>query len=161
EGDVVWIGGYYHWDDDRNDFLWVSGCWRTKPPGREWVPGYWREQGEQWQWVPGFWTEPAPQQAVAKEVVYQPEPPAPPAVAPPGMLYAPVVVDTVVVGPRFVYTPVYAVSDAVVLDAMFVRPACCHYYFGDYYGDCYRDRGFVSCVVYSRTHYEPIVVYRT
>ena len=43
EGDVVWIGGYYAWDDDRADFLWVSGCWRIKPENKEWVPGYWRE----------------------------------------------------------------------------------------------------------------------
>src|SRR5438552_44672 len=31
EGDVVWIGGYWAWDDDRTDYLWVSGCWRNKP----------------------------------------------------------------------------------------------------------------------------------
>jgi len=225
EGEVIWIAGYHHWDDDRNDYLWVSGCWRIKPPGRDWVPGYWREQGEQWQWVPGFWTETAAQQAAGKEVVYHPEPPAPPAVAPPGpppnadsfyvpghwvwngdryawragywahvqpgyiwvpahyrwtpygyvhiagywdlavarrgMLYAPVVVNTVVVGPRFVYTPTYAVADTIVLDAMFIRPNCCHYYYGDYYGPRYRDLGYETCVVYSRTHYEPIVVYRT
>src|SRR5437867_2448331 len=34
DGDVVWINGYWAWDDDRNDFLWVSGIWRTPPPGR-------------------------------------------------------------------------------------------------------------------------------
>src|SRR4051812_2159217 len=45
EGDAVWIGGYWAYDDDRQDFLWVSGCWRTLPPGRQWVAGYWREQG--------------------------------------------------------------------------------------------------------------------
>ena len=44
EGDVVWIGGYYAWDDDRGDYMWVSGCWRTKPAGKEWVPGYFREE---------------------------------------------------------------------------------------------------------------------
>src|ERR1043165_6602306 len=45
EGEVVWIGGYWSWDDDRVDSLWVSGCWRAKPTGKEWVPGYWREVG--------------------------------------------------------------------------------------------------------------------
>src|SRR5947209_6439232 len=34
EGDVVWIGGYWHWDDERNDFLWVTGIWRVVPPGK-------------------------------------------------------------------------------------------------------------------------------
>src|SRR5262245_62123195 len=25
---VEWIPGYWAWDDDRTDFLWVSGIWR-------------------------------------------------------------------------------------------------------------------------------------
>src|SRR4029077_1083903 len=39
EGQVTWIGGYWAWDDDRNDFLWVSGTWRTPPAGKRWVAG--------------------------------------------------------------------------------------------------------------------------
>jgi hypothetical protein len=96
EGDVVWIGGYWGWDDDRSDFLWVSGCWRAKPPGKEWVAGYWRQADtQQWQWVPGFWHNDPQQQAPAAQgqaqapeqaaaVTYYPEPPAPPNMAPPG-----------------------------------------------------------------------------
>jgi WXXGXW repeat (2 copies) len=80
EGDVIWIGGYWGWDDDRADYLWVSGCWRAKPTGKEWVPGYWREVGSNWQWVPGFWSN-APE-AKAAPTTYHPEPPAPPNVAP-------------------------------------------------------------------------------
>jgi hypothetical protein len=38
---VAWIPGYWAWDDERKDFLWVSGIWRDLPPGRQWVPGYW------------------------------------------------------------------------------------------------------------------------
>ncbi len=38
---VSWIPGYWAWDDERNDFLWVSGIWRDLPPGRQWLPGYW------------------------------------------------------------------------------------------------------------------------
>ena len=37
--------------------------------------------------------------------------------------------------------PVYAVPQTVVVDTLFVRPTCCHYYFGDYYGPEPR-RGF-------------------
>ena len=62
EGNVTWIKGYWAWDDDRNDYLWVSGVWRAAPPGKEWVPGYWREDGDKAQWVPGFWTA-APRRA--------------------------------------------------------------------------------------------------
>ena len=30
EGDnVAWIPGYWAWDDERTDFLWVSGVWRA------------------------------------------------------------------------------------------------------------------------------------
>src|SRR5205085_795065 len=42
-GAVIWISGYWAFDDERNDFLWVSGTWRAPPPGKQWVAGYWRE----------------------------------------------------------------------------------------------------------------------
>jgi hypothetical protein len=42
EGDnVTWIPGYWAWDAERSDFLWVSGTWRALPPGRQWMAGYW------------------------------------------------------------------------------------------------------------------------
>jgi hypothetical protein len=71
------------------------------------------------------------------------------------------VVDPVVVGPGFVYTPCYAVGDVVVVDSLWVRPCCCHYYFGDYYGPAYRRWGYESCIVYSDRHYDSIIVYRS
>jgi hypothetical protein len=230
DGDVVWIAGYWAYDDDRKDFLWVSGCWRVKPENKEWVPGYWREVSDQWQWVPGFWaaaaaTAPAGGAAAAPQsVTYYPTPPAPPNVAPPGppaqvdlffvpgywqwngvayvwraghwsrvrpgyvyiaphyawtptgyvfvpgywdyavarrgVIYTPIVVDYGVVPATYVYTPSYAVADVLVLDAMFVNPYYAHYYFGDYYGPVYTNRGYVTTVVYSRTYYEPVVVYQ-
>lgn len=82
EGQVIWIGGYWGWDDERKDYLWVSGIWRTTPPHKQWIAGYWREQGEQWQWVPGFWTDVAEEET--KSVTYLPKPPDPPQVVPPG-----------------------------------------------------------------------------
>jgi hypothetical protein len=223
EGDVVWIGGYFAWDDDRADFVWVSGCWRVKPTAKEWVPGYWRETQDRWQWVSGFWT--TVQEQKAAPVTYYPEPPAPPNVAPPGdppradmiyvpgywmwngeryiwragywtpgrndyvyvpphyrwtpygyvfvagywdlaiarrgVLYAPVVVNVGLVGPRFVYTPTYAVRDTLVLDCLFVRPAFGAYYFGDYYGPRYVAIGITPGIIYGRRHYEPLMVHAT
>jgi hypothetical protein len=229
EGDVIWIGGYWAWDDDRSDFLWVSGIWRKPPPAKQWIAGYWREEGEQWQWVAGFWSAAAKagegEEAPTKEVTYLPSPPAAPETAPPGkppapdtfyvpgtwvwtgssyawragfwtrvqpnfvwvpdhyrwtpsgyvyipgywdyalnrrgILYAPVVVDPAVVTTSFYYTPAYAVSDTVVVDALFVRPATTHYYFGDYYGPTYVALGYESGFVYSRRRYDSIVVYET
>jgi hypothetical protein len=221
EGDVIWIGGYWAYDDERQDFLWVSGIWRATPPGKQWVAGYWREASDKWQWVPGFWSEAA--QDKKQELTYLPAPPPPPETASPGsppsedsfyvpgvyvwdrsgyawragywgrvqpgyvwvaahyswtpggyvfipgywdfavarrgVLYAPVVVDYGVVGVGFVYTPAYVVSDTIIVDSLFIRPCCCHYYFGDYYGPVYRSYGFESCVVYGRGHYDAIFVY--
>jgi hypothetical protein len=68
---AVWIPGYWAWDDDQNDFLWVSGVWRVPPPNRQWVPGYWTQVTNGYQWVPGFWSDLDKQQ-----VDYYPEPPA-------------------------------------------------------------------------------------
>ena len=55
--DVVWIPGYWAWDDDRDNFLWVSGIWRKLPPGLRWIPGYWvdADADGDWQWVSGLW----------------------------------------------------------------------------------------------------------
>ncbi|MCC7085768.1 MAG: YXWGXW repeat-containing protein [Pirellulales bacterium] len=64
DGDhVVWIPGYWSWDDERNDFIWVSGLYRNAPPNQTWVPGCWNEVSDGYQWTPGFWTS-AKQDAV-------------------------------------------------------------------------------------------------
>src|SRR5262249_48607772 len=56
EGDnIEWIPGYWAWDSDRVDYIWVSGFWRTAPPGRKWVPGHWVDVDGGWQWVTGLW----------------------------------------------------------------------------------------------------------
>lgn len=68
--DVAWISGYWAWDDDLSDFLWVSGVWRDLPPGRQWVPGYWSESGRRFQWTSGYWAD-----ARLTETEYLPEPP--------------------------------------------------------------------------------------
>ncbi|MCG6881445.1 MAG: hypothetical protein LJE96_20160 [Deltaproteobacteria bacterium] len=71
EGDVQWIPGYWGWDDDRNDFIWISGTWRVVPPGRQWIPGYWvNSAGHGYQWISGYW---APEKNSA--TTYLPEPP--------------------------------------------------------------------------------------
>ncbi|MGO9110212.1 MAG: hypothetical protein ACLP9L_13380 [Thermoguttaceae bacterium] len=68
---VVWIPGYWSWDDDRQDFIWVSGVWRVPPPGYRWIPGYWREvPGKGYQWISGYWLP-----AQFEEATYLSEPP--------------------------------------------------------------------------------------
>lgn len=73
EGDnVQFIPGYWAWDAEQSQFLWVSGGYRNAPVGRQWVPGHWVHTDEGWRWVPGMWA--AEQQ---QELQYTPEPPAP------------------------------------------------------------------------------------
>ncbi|MEN6627761.1 MAG: hypothetical protein ABFD69_16160 [Candidatus Sumerlaeia bacterium] len=55
DGDPLWIPGYWYWDADRNDFIWVSGIWRIPPPDCTWIPGYWTAVTGGWTWSPGFW----------------------------------------------------------------------------------------------------------
>ena len=71
EGDALWIPGYWQWDDDRSDFIWISGIWRVPPAGCEWVPGYWTGVTDGWSWTPGYWMT-----NQAEEVTYLPQPPA-------------------------------------------------------------------------------------
>src|SRR5262245_38977465 len=77
---VQWMPGYWHWDEERSDFIWISGFWRAPPPHRAWVPGSWRQAQGGWQWVAGFWQDTTPvQQAEAvtqPEIEYLPTPPA-------------------------------------------------------------------------------------
>ena len=70
DADTAWIPGYWGWDDERNDFIWISGTWRVLPPGRAWISGYWGDTGRGWQWVSGYWED-----ANRREVVYLPPPP--------------------------------------------------------------------------------------
>jgi hypothetical protein len=67
---VTWIPGYWAWDDERSDFLWVSGTWRALPPGRKWMAGYWGRTTQGYQWVSGYWAE-----ATATVTTYLPSPP--------------------------------------------------------------------------------------
>jgi hypothetical protein len=72
--DVVWVPGYWAWDDDRKDFIWVSGCWRNAPPGTYWVPGHWLQVSDGWEWIAGFWKPIAEQ--TQEQIEYLPAPPA-------------------------------------------------------------------------------------
>lgn len=78
---VQWIPGYWHWDADRSDFIWVSGFWRDVPEGRRWIMGYWAETPDGNRWVSGHW---AAQQE--RDYQYVPEPPENQDVEPPAEL---------------------------------------------------------------------------
>lgn len=79
DGGCIWAPGYWSWDAERSNYIWVSGCWRLAPPKMTWVPGYWTRVPAGWQWVPGFWSP-----ASAQEIAYLPAPPAVTDILPPG-----------------------------------------------------------------------------
>jgi hypothetical protein len=70
DGAVEWIPGYWAWDDERSDYIWVSGVWRVPPPDRQWVPGYWNPVPGGYQWISGYWAGTDEQ-----ETTYLPPPP--------------------------------------------------------------------------------------
>ena len=77
EGDnVQWLPGYWDWDDERTDFIWISGFWRVPPPNHAWVPGSWNQVADGFQWTSGFWQFMPPNQA-QPDVEFLPTPPAP------------------------------------------------------------------------------------
>ncbi len=217
---IVWISGYWAWDDASNKYIWVSGIWRDAPPGYVWVPGYWTKGAGGNQWTPGFWN---PQKV--EQVSYLPEPPqsieagptgpAPRAddfwvpgcymwqetryvwrpgywtgvqpnwiwspahyvwspsgfvfipghwdyvLASRGVLFAPVAfVEPIYRRPRFVYSPAVVIDANLLTVNFFVRPACCHYYFGDYYGDSFVALGYRPWFsVGVHAGYDPIFAY--
>jgi hypothetical protein len=80
----VWVPGYWSWDGDRNNYIWVSACWRATPPNMSWVPGYWAQVSDGWEWVAGFWTP-----AGIQDIEYLPAPPAYEYMQPPSPLSSP------------------------------------------------------------------------
>jgi hypothetical protein len=80
----IWAPGYWSWDGDRDNYIWVSACWRAAPPNMSWVPGYWSQQTKGWMWVAGFWDADD-----AQEIEYLPAPPPSEAVEAPGLAPTP------------------------------------------------------------------------
>jgi hypothetical protein len=221
EGDnVQWVPGYWGWDGDRKDYVWVSGFWRAAPPDRKWVAGYWSRTDDGWQWVPGYW---APADQERPPLLDQPPDPleAGPSVPPPddrsfyvpgvwvrraerylwrpgywrpcrlgwvwvpahyawtpggfvfvdgywdypletrGVLFAPVWFARPLWETRgWCYRPRYVVAiDTPFFSALFVRPSCGHYYFGDYYDRDYLTAGYEPWCRYAPRHYDPLYGY--
>lgn len=208
---VSWISGYWSWDEDRRDFLWVSGVWRNMPPDRQFIPGYWAQTAGGHQWVSGSWVG-----ASVETIEYLPEPPPPLSVEPvgpppsinhtwvPGMwvwrqgryvwqpgywltshvdwvwvpahyiwtpsgyvyvsgywdhpvkrrgvLFAPARVErTVYSRPGFAYSPSVVIDADILVDHLFARPRCRHYYFGDYYAPEYQRIGILPVSRFHRS----------
>jgi hypothetical protein len=133
---TFYVPGYWVYQGG-GSYAWRAGYWATAQPGYVWVPAHYSWSPAGYVFVPGYWDLTVPDR---------------------GVLYAPVAIDPLVVGPTFVYTPAYAVVGAVLLDSLFIGP-CCHYYYGDYCGPRYLGLGYRSCYAYGLYHYDPLVSY--
>lgn len=166
EGDnLQWIPGYWAWDGERKDYLWVSGFWRAPPPGRTWVPGHWNAVAEGgWQWVPGLW-----QANEVQEVAYLPPPPAPvtapPSVPAPNRDAVFVPGSWIWRGDRYVWRPGYWVTYRpgwVWVPSSYVWTPAGYVFVEGYWDYPLRERGllFAPVVIDVRVYSQPRYVYR-
>ena len=156
----VWIPGYWSWDDDRHDFLWVSGVWRTPPPGYRWMPGYWQDlPGQGHQWTSGYWMP-----AHLQEATYLPQPPQSietgPTSNPPGVNYFWVSGHWHWVGTHFAWQPGYWA--ACQADWLWVPATYCWCPSGWVYVPGYWDYPLARIgLVFSPVYFSgPVAVYR-
>jgi hypothetical protein len=71
-GDTEWVPGYWSYEDETRQWMWISGTWRATPPGYVWVSGYWYRTWKGWRYVRGYW---APVGYGTGEIEYLPAPP--------------------------------------------------------------------------------------
>jgi hypothetical protein len=171
QGDhVVWIPGYWAWDDERTDYLWVSGFWRAAPPERTWIPGTWQKADGGWLWAAGYWGAPE-----RTEVEYLPPPPTTldrgPSTPAPGDGYnwAPGV--WVYRTTRYVWRPGFWVAYRpawVWIPAHYVWTPCGYVFVEGYWDFPLQDRGLLFAPVYvaprlrvARFAYRPAYVVQT
>lgn len=52
---TVWKSGWWHWDADKNQFMWREGGWEAPPANHFWLGGAWLRRDEEWIEVEGHW----------------------------------------------------------------------------------------------------------
>jgi len=137
------------------DHYYVSGYWVHRDSRYVWRPGFWARCRPNWVWVParyvwspcgyvfvdGYWDYTLRER---------------------GLLFAPVAVNlTVVRRPGWRYCPRYVIHDDCLTAALFVRPGCSSYYFGDYFETAHRRAGYIAWheVRVGHCHADPLFSY--
>jgi hypothetical protein len=138
--DYVYVPG--SWVYSTNRYLWRPGIWTAFRPGWVWIPAHYRWTPVGYVFVDGYWDY---------------------ALRDRGILFSPVYIDRrYCYRPRWYYSPSFVVYDECLFGALFVRPGCAHYYFGDYFEARYTRLGYRSwfSVSFSRGYtYDPLFSY--
>ncbi len=109
-----WVYGGTH-------YLWRPGFWHPHHPGWIWIPASYAWTPAGYVFVDGYWDHPLQFR---------------------GLLFAPVAFDRAMIARgSFGYTPAFVVRPEFLTHALFARPSCRSYYFGDYFGPTYSRAG--------------------
>lgn len=161
---IQWIPGYWDWDDEGGQFIWISGLWRDIPLGQRWVPGYWEEVRPGYRRVSGFWTR-----TDVDEIAYLPAPPASldvgPSSAPPGEQYFYTPGNWVYRFNVYQWQPGYwqpYIENWVWVPAHYVWTPCGYVFCAGYWDRLFQDRGvcFAPVRFIRPIYYGPQFYYR-
>jgi hypothetical protein len=132
--DHVYVAGYWVYRDDH--YVWHPGYWYLPRPDWIWVPAHYTWTPAGYVFVEGYWDH---------------------ALRNRGIMYAPVYIDVAVARrPGWYYTPRLVIGCDAMCGALFVRPGCSVYYFGDYYEPGYRTTYVAYCDYHPYGCYDPI-----
>ena len=107
----IYVPGTWVYSSSR--YVWRPGTWVVYRPGWVWIPACYRWTPAGYVFIEGYWDYPLARR---------------------GLLFAPVWIDRrICYRPRWFYSPTIAIYDDALYGALFVRPGCSHYFFGDYF----------------------------
>jgi hypothetical protein len=69
-----WVPGYWDWDPDQHEYVWVGGSWQVPPAGSFWVNTRWVRDAAGWYRAPGFWSHRRDRAVVTTEFDATPRP---------------------------------------------------------------------------------------
>ena len=136
-----------------DDYFWATGAWNYHDTGYRWQPGYWAPYQENWVWIsPRYVWTPAGCVYLPGRWDYR--------LTRRGCLFAPVYFQQpIYLQPNYVYRPWCALDTPNLFLHLWVRPNYGHFYFGNYYGSNWGNRGVTPWCQYRpyRNCYDPVL----